>query len=93
MEDKNATIRSMLTNGITEDDFIENFEDIMSFVGFRFFEPADPEKGQLARLTRMWMPSCLEKIYRMNTTKNSWADYERLSDKLRTFLKLKQEEI
>lgn len=89
--EKNAMIRQRLVDGITEDEFIQDFEEIMGFNGFKFFEPADRDSGKLARLTRMWMPSCLNKIYSMNASKNAWADEE--SDRLRAFLKLRGEEI
>jgi hypothetical protein len=93
MDNKNSKIREMLVNGITEDDFIEKFDELIEFIGFKFFDPAEPKIGKLAGLKRMWMPSCLEKIYTMNPTKNNWANYERISEKLKLFLKLKGEEV
>jgi hypothetical protein len=93
MDNKNGRIRQMLVNGITEDEFIERFEEIMEFIGFKFFNPADVKINKLASLDRMWMPSCLEKIYRMNPSKNNWANYEKISERLKLFLKLKGEDV
>jgi hypothetical protein len=90
---ENAMVRERLVRGITEEEFIQDFEEIMGFSGFRFFEPNDKITGRLARLTRLSMPSCLNKIHSMNPTGNSWADYEKISDKLKAFLKLRGEEI
>jgi len=36
---------------------------------------------------------CLNRIYRMNTTKNKWANINNISDKLKLFLALKGENI
>lgn len=92
-QDKNSMIRSRLTSGITEEEFIEDFDELMGFIGFKFFVPHNPETNELASLKRSWMPSVLERIYRMNPTKNKWADINNLSDRLRVFLKLRNEEI
>ncbi len=86
-------IRSKLQAGITEDQFIEEFDDIMGFTGFKFFSPYKPETEELASLKRSWMPMILERIHRMNPTANKWADINNISDKLRLFLKLRNEEI
>jgi hypothetical protein len=92
-QDKNSMIRSRLISGITEDEFIEDFDELMGFTGFQFFLPYDPTTKSLASLKRSWMPSVLERIHRMNPTKNKWADINNLSDNLRVFLKLRNEEI
>lgn len=96
--DKNAMIRQRLVSGITEDEFIEDFEEIMSFKGFMMLVPKDDDwrpnphvRNQPMRLQRMWMPSCLNKIHSMNPSRNAWAD--EVSDRLRAFLKLRGEEI
>jgi hypothetical protein len=92
--DKNSMIRSSLeAGGITEDEFIEKFDEVMDFIGFRMFNPYNPQTGSLASLERVPMPAVLERIYRMNPTLNKWADINNLSDKLRVFLKLRNEEI
>lgn len=88
----NAIMRSMLTDGITEDDFIAHFDEIMKFSGFRMFQEEKPGV-HYARLVRMSMKECLDKIHRMNPTENSWAESSRISEKLKVFLKLMGEEI
>jgi hypothetical protein len=92
-QDRNTMIRELLNNGITEDEFIERFDEIMGFTGFKMFNPYNSVTGDLASLKRTEMPVVLERIYRMNTTKNKWANVKNISDKLRVFLKLKGEEI
>jgi len=89
----NDEIRNMFINGITEDHFIENFNELIEFIGFKIFDPYNPETGSLASLKRTWMPSVLERLYRMNPIKNKWADINNISDRLRLFLKLKGEDI
>jgi hypothetical protein len=91
--DKNAIIRERLTRGITEDEFIQDFEEIMDFIGFKFFSPADVKINKLASLKKMWMPSCLAKIHRMNPNVNKWANYDEISEKLKLFLKIKGEDV
>jgi hypothetical protein len=92
--DKNSQIRQMLINGLTEDEFIERFEEIMEFSGFKKFEPYTPgDNGHLARLVKVSMPEYLERIHRMNVTKNSWADINNISDRLKLFLSLRGENI
>lgn len=89
----NDEIRSLLIGGITEDYFIQNFDDIIVFTGFNRFVPFGYETGSLAKLERVWITECLERIYRMNTTNNKWADISNISDNLKLFLKLRGEEI
>jgi hypothetical protein len=90
---KNDEIRSLLISGITEEYFIENFDQLIDFIGFKIFNPYDPGTGALASLKRTWIPSVLERIHRMNPTKNKWADINSISDNLKLFLKLKGEDI
>jgi len=89
---ENEEIRRLFTSGITEDFFIENFEELMEYNGFKRFEPYNEATKTLARLVRVDISDCLNRIYRMNI-KNSWADYKNMSDKLKLFLALKGENI
>jgi hypothetical protein len=89
---ENEEIRRLFTSGITEDFFIENFEELMEYNGFKRFEPYNEVTKTLARLVRADISDCLNRIYRMNI-KNSWADYKNMSDKLKLFLALKGENI
>jgi hypothetical protein len=84
---------TLFTSGITEDFFIENFEELMEYNGFKRFEPYDEVTKTLARLVRVDISDCLNRIYRMNTTKNKWANINNISDKLKLFLALKGENI
>jgi hypothetical protein len=90
---KDDKIRQILVNGLTEDEFIEKYDEMIDFIGFKYFSPADLKTRKLASLEKMLMPSCLSKIYRMNPTKNSWANYDTISDKLKLFLSLKGEKL
>jgi hypothetical protein len=90
---KNDEIRELLIKGITEEYFIENFDVLMDFIGFKIFNPYDPATKELASLKRSWMPSILERIYRMNPTRNKWADINNISESLKVFLKLKGEDV
>jgi hypothetical protein len=89
---ENEEIRRLFTSGITEDFFIENFEELMEYNGFKRFEPYNEVTKTLARLVRVDISDCLNRIYRMNI-KSSWADYKNMSDKLKLFLALKGENI
>ncbi len=90
---KNAKIRNIFSNGITEDEFIERFDELMEFIGFNRFVPYNEETKALANLEKIQMRERLEKIHRMNPTKNKWADINNISDKLKIFLKLKEEDL
>jgi hypothetical protein len=89
---ENEEIRKLFTSGITEDFFIENFEELMEYNGFKRFEPYNEVTKTLARLVKADISDCLNRIYRMNI-KNKWADYKNMSDKLKLFLALKGENI
>jgi hypothetical protein len=90
---RNTMIRYRLEGGMTEEEFIGGFDEIMEFTGFSRFVPFDKETGSLARIERIGMAECLGRIHRMNASANKWADISSMSDKLRVFLKLRNEEI
>jgi len=69
--------------GITEEEFIESFDDIRK--EYNFVLEVSPESEQTL------ISDMLFDIYISNPSSNGWANNNNLSDKLKLFLKLKGE--
>ena len=90
--ESSAELRALITAGISEEFFIENFDIISESILFKKFDPF--KKGHnLARLLRYDINTILTLIYDYNTISNSWAMPENISNTLKLFLKLQGEEI
>jgi hypothetical protein len=96
----NHKIRDIISKGMTEDYFIENFDELMNYRGFMRFAEKNPNwkpnphvRNRPVELERSPIKDCLSRIHRMNIVSNNWADIKSISDKLKLFLALKGENI